>query len=224
MAEAYVEIVLTKAGEDIMARVIAGLKINFKRIAIGDGFDYDTENFKYKTSLVNEVASIPELMMHVTSDNLVKISGKLTKSDLQRSFYNREMGLYIVDPDNEDNEILYAYANKNDIADYLTPDIANYGVEKEFEINVMVGRSANVNIYISSTRLTTEVTFNQSEWELNSDTGFYELTLGAVNEVLKIYRTTLDSRKSVPLVSVDVEEHISKLISLNPFTGSAITL
>ena len=224
MAEAYVEIVLTKAGEDIMARVIAGLKINFKRIAIGDGFDYATENIKYKTSLVHEVASIPELMMHVTSDNLVKISGKLTKSDLQRSFYNREMGLYIVDPDNEDNEILYAYANKNDIADYLTPDVANYGVEKEFEIDVVVGRSANVNIYISSTRLTTEVTFNQSEWELNSDTGFYELTLGAVNEVLKIYRTTLDSRKSVPLVSVDVEEHISKLISLNPFTGSAITL
>lgn len=207
-----------------MARVIAGLKINFKRIAIGDGFDYDVENFKYRTGLVNEVASIPELTMHVTSDNLVKISGKLTKSDLQRSFYNREMGLYIVDPDNDDNEILYAYANKNDIADYLTPDIANYGVEKEFEIDVAVGRSANVNIYISSTRLTTEVTFNQSEWELNPDTDFYELTLGAVNEVLKIYRTTTGGRRSVSLVSVDVEEHISKLISLNPFTGSAITL
>ena len=224
MADTYMKYTLTTAGEDIMARVVAGLQIQFKRIAIGDGFDYDTENFKNRTSLVNEVASINELTMVVSSDNLVKITGKLTQSDIQRSFYNRELGIYIVDPDDENGEILYAYGNKNDYAEYLTPDVSNYGIEKEFEVYVKVGKSANVNIYITSNRLTTEVIFEENDWELNDDTGYYEVILGMVNEVLKIYRTTDTGRVSTNLVGINVTDNVSKLVSMAPFTGSAITI
>lgn len=224
MAESYVEYTLTSAGEDIMARVIAGLEIQFKRIALGDGFDYDTENFKSKTELVSEVMSITGLTMIVTTDNLVKITGSFAQSDLQRSFYNREIGLFIVDPDDSTKEILYAYGNKNDIAEYITPDISNYGVKKEYELFVKVGKSANVNIYITSNQLTTEVTFQENEWELNTDTGFYELVLGVVNEVLTIYRKTASGRLTTNLVTTDVTNHVSKLISLSPFTGSVITI
>lgn len=49
MAEEYIAYTLTSAGRDIITRIIAGLNVTFKRIALGDGFDYNTEGFSQRT-------------------------------------------------------------------------------------------------------------------------------------------------------------------------------
>ena len=206
MATGYIGFTLTQAGEDIMARIIAGLKVSFKRIAIGDGYDYDVENFKNRTELVNEVMSLNNLTMQVTAENEVLITGRFTKTDIEQSFWYREVGLYIVDPDDESKEILYAYGNRNDEAEYITPDVANYGVLKELNFYTAVGKSANVTIYISST-------------------GLYHLTLGAVNEVIKVYKVIgEDVRLDVPCADSYKDGNITTLRALNPFDGVAITI
>ena len=114
MAEEYIAYTLTSAGRDIITRIIAGLNVTFKRIALGDGFDYNTEGFSQRTTLVNEVKSLTNLTMKITSTNVIELLAKFSKGDLTDSFYFREIGVYIVDPDDESQEILYAYGNKND--------------------------------------------------------------------------------------------------------------
>ncbi|MDY6358240.1 MAG: hypothetical protein SPL76_01850 [Cyanobacteriota bacterium] len=224
MATGYIGFTLTQAGEDIMARIIAGLEISFKRIAIGDGYDYDVENFKNRTELVNEVMSLNNLTMQVTAENEVLITGRFTKSDIEQSFWYREVGLYIVDPDDETKEILYAYGNRNDEAEYITPDISNYGVLKELNFYVSVGKSANVTIYISSDQVTTEVNFAQSDWTLSQTTGLYHLILGAVNKVIKVCKVDSGKKIDVPGVDIIEESNITTLRALTPFTGLAVTI
>ena len=225
MATGYIGFTLTQAGEDIMARIIAGLEISFKRIAIGDGYDYDVENFKNRTELVNEVMSLNNLTMQVTAENEVLITGRFTKSDIEQSFWYREVGLYIVDPDDETKEILYAYGNRNDEAEYITPDVANYGVLKELNFYVAVGQSANVTIYISSGQVTTKVEFEEGDWVYISSTGLYHLTLGAVNEVIKVYKVVgEDVSLDVPCADSYKDGNITTLRALNPFDGVAITI
>ena len=55
MAEQYAAYVVTNAGQDIIARIIAGESVTFSKIVIGDGYDFNTENFATKTKLVNEI-------------------------------------------------------------------------------------------------------------------------------------------------------------------------
>lgn len=225
MAESYVKFTLTQAGEDIMTRIIGGETITFKRVAIGDGFDYDTENFGTRTSLVNEVLSLTNLTMTITTANQVKIVASFGSSDLQQSFWYREYGLYIVDPDDQTSEILYAYGNRNDEAEYITPDASNYGVLKELDAYVKVGNSANVNIYVTDNTVTTEIAFVQNDWTLDSGSGLYTLTLGAVNKVLKVCKTTQNGYIDTPGVDIlENNSQITTLRSITAFTGCAIAI
>lgn len=225
MAEAYVKFTLTEQGEAIMARVIAGLEITFKRIAIGDGYDYDTENFKSRTELVNEVKSLDNLTMQIVGDNQVELSAKFGKTDITSSFWYREIGIYIIDPDNSEEEILYGYGNMNNEAQYITPDIANYGVLKNIKAYVKVGNSANVNIYITTSQTTTEISFAQSDWTLDSGSGLYTLPLGAVREVIKVFKTTENGRIDTALVDIiHSTSGITTLRSLIGFDGSVISI
>ncbi len=225
MAEAYVNFTLTAQGEAIMARVIAGLDITFKRIAIGDGYDYDTENFKNKTELVNEVKSLDNLTMQIVGDNQVELAAKFGKTDITSSFWFRELGIYIIDPDNPEGEILYGYGNMNDKCQYITPDIANYGVLKNIKAYVKVGNSANVNIYITTSQTATEITFKQADWVLDNVSGLYSLPLGAVQEVIKVFKTTEIGRIDTALVDIiHSASGITTLRSLIGFDGCAIAI
>lgn len=220
----YIKFALTQAGEDIMARVIAGLEITFKRVAIGDGYDYDLDNFKNKTELVNEIMSLTNLTMQVTAANEVLIKARFSNSDIQASFWNREVGLFIIDPDDETKEILYGYGNLNDQAQYITPDVSNYGVLKEYDLYIKVGKSANVNVYISGSSVTTEIPFEASDWTQNQATGLYDLTLGAVHEVMKVYKVTNGVRLDVPCADIRKEGNNSTIRALSSFDGVAITI
>lgn len=149
MAEQYASYVVTNAGRDIIARITAGLTVNFSRIVIGSGSDYDTENFVNKTELINEVKSLGISSIQITDSNIVELAAEFAKSDIEDSFWFREIGIYVIDPNDETKEILFAYGNRNDAAEYITPHIQNYAVLKKIKCLVSVGTAANVNIQIS---------------------------------------------------------------------------
>ena len=48
MADEYINYTLTTAGRALIARIIGGLEMTFKRISIGDGFDYNVGSFEQK--------------------------------------------------------------------------------------------------------------------------------------------------------------------------------
>lgn len=225
MAEEYIAYTLTSAGRDIITRIIAGLNVTFKRIALGDGFDYNTEGFSQRTTLVNEVKSLTNLTMKITSTNVIELLAKFSKGDLTDSFYFREIGVYIVDPDDESQEILYAYGNKNDKGEYLTPHVDNYAIQKELPCLLSCGVASNVHINVSDNQLTTTIDFKESDWVLDEKTEIYSLNLGEINESLRIFKTTTGGKAQTSLVEINRDStNLTTLKSLAAFDGCVVCI
>ena len=225
MAEEYIAYTLTNAGRDIITRIIAGLNVTFKRIALGDGFDYNTEGFSQRTTLVNEVKSLTNLTIKITSTNVIELLAKFSKGDLTDSFYFREIGVYIVDPDDESQEILYAYGNKNDKGEYLTPHVDNYAIQKELPCLLSCGVASNVHINVSDNQLTTTIDFKESDWVLDEKTEIYSLNLGEINESLRIFKTTTGGKVQTALVEINRNStNLTTLKSLAAFDGCVVCI
>lgn len=225
MAEEYIAYTLTSAGRDIITRIIVGLNVTFKRIALGDGFDYNTEGFSQRTTLVNEVKSLTNLTMKITSTNVIELLAKFSKGDLTDSFYFREIGVYIVDPDDESQEILYAYGNKNDKGEYLTPHVDNYAIQKELPCLLSCGVASNVHINVSDNQLTTTIDFKESDWVLDKKTEIYSLNLGEINESLRIFKTTTGGKVQTSLVEINRDStNLTTLKSLAAFDGCVVCI
>ena len=225
MAEEYIAYTLTNAGRDIITRIIAGLNVTFKRIALGDGFDYNTEGFSQRTTLVNEVKSLTNLTMKITSTNVIELLAKFSKGDLTDSFYFREIGVYIVDPDDESQEILYAYGNKNDKGEYLTPHVDNYAIQKELPCLLSCGVASNVHVNVSDNQLTTTIDFKESDWVLDEKTEIYSLNLGEINESLRIFKTTTGGKVQTSLVEINRDStNLTTLKSLAAFDGCVVCI
>lgn len=202
MAIEHVSYDITNKGKEIIARVVGGLQITFKRIAIGDGIDYEIGKFVNKTALVNEVISINELSMNVTSTALVELSGKFAEADVKNPFWYREVGIYIVDPDDETKEILFAYGNRNDAAEYIVPHIQNYSVLKEIKCVTSVGTSANVHVLISATEAG-KVDFKASEWTFDEENNIYTLFIGFMTkEGIRVIKTTDSGTTDAAVVEI----------------------
>ena len=225
MAEQYASFVVTSEGRDIIARIITGLNITFSRIVIGDSYDYDTENFVNKTSVNNEVKSLPIKTMQITSSNVVELTAEFGKSDIEDAFWYREIGIYILDPDDETKEILFAYGNRNDTAEYITPHIQNYAVLKNIKCLVSVGASANVNILISTTESANTINFAAVDWVFNETAGFYNLELGNILESIKVFKTTETGNVETGIVSITRDLSNNTILkSLTVFDGCVVCI
>ena len=225
MTEQYASFVVTNAGRDIIARIIAGLNITFSRIVIGDGYDYEAGNFETKTELVNEVKSLNIATMQITSSNVVELTAEFGKSDIEDAFWYREIGIYIIDPDDESKEILFAYGNRNDAAEYITPHIQNYAVLKNIKCLVSVGASTNVNILISTSEAAKTIDFMAADWVLDEISGFYKLELGNVLESLKVFKTTDIEKIETSIVDITRDAANNTLLkALTAFDGCVVCI
>ena len=220
MAEDYVSYVLTDVGRDIMARVIAGENIMFKRLAIGDGYEYNMDNYLTKTALVHEVLSVPIDTMTIENDDIVSLLGKFSTSELDFSFWYREIGVFVVDPEDETKEILYAFGNRNDYAEYITPHVGNYQILKEIECKVSVGASSNVRIYINNREALNLFEFSVDEWVWNEALGLYVLNTSQMGVGLNVFKKTDLGNVIVEFVDIVINaQGILTLHSLDMFDG-----
>lgn len=143
-----IDFILTNAAQELISKVLSGKTLNFTRMAIGDGFSYDTTAAKNYTALVNEVLSIDITKKETLSASNVKITSAFKNTDAQKEFYYREVGLYAQDPDTG-LEILYAYGNRNDAAEFITPSGSNV-VTKQLAFIISVGDSAKVTFNVNA--------------------------------------------------------------------------
>ena len=223
MVEEYIDYVLTNAGREIMARIIAGETITFKRFAVGDGFEYNTDNYKTKTALVNEVLSVEILSTTVKKADMVSVYGEFSTSQLKDSFWYRELGIFIYDPDDETKEILYAYGNRNDTAEYLTPHVANHQILKEIECEISVGASANVRIFINNLNALNTLDFTAADWVYNTALEVYTLNTGQSGTGVNIFKKTENGRVTTEFVDIVINsENVITLQALTAFDGYLI--
>ena len=225
MTEQYASFVVTNVGRDIIARIIAGLNVTFSRIVIGDSYNYDTESFVGMTELINEVKSLSIKAMKITSSNVVELTAEFGNNDIEDSFWYREIGIYIIDPDDETKEILFAYGNRNDAAEYITPHIQNYAVLKNIKCLVSVGSSTNVNILISTSESTNVIDFIGADWVLDEITGIYRLELGNILESLKVFKKTDTGKIETSIVDITRDTlNNTTLKSLTAFDGCVVCI
>ena len=225
MAEQYASFVVTNAGRDIIARIIAGLNVTFSRIVIGDRYDYDIDNFVNKTALNNEVKSLSISTMEITKTNVVELTAEFGKSDIEDAFWYREIGIYIIDPDDESKEILFAYGNRNDAAEYITPHIQNYAILKTIKCEVSVGASSNVNILVSTSQSANIIDFQITDWVFDETNNVYNLEVGSVQESLRVFKTTETGKVETGIVSIVRDSgNNTTLKSLAAFDGCVVSV
>lgn len=224
MAENYVGYVLTDSGREIMSRILAGTIVTFKRFAIGDGHEYNIDNYITKTALVNEVLSVDIESISIENSDIVNLLGKFSTSELENSFWYREIGIYVIDPDDDTKEILFAYGNRNDNAEYITPHVDNHQILKEIECKVSVGESANVRIYINNKEGALNLyDFTSDEWVYNEALELYVLDTNQKGTGLNVFKKTDAGNIIVEFVDIVINsQDILTLHSLDVFNGYLI--
>lgn len=110
--------IFTTRGKQIELQGIEGKQIIFSKIKLGDG-RITTQSPSQLTDLINVIAEAP-----ITSlkryDAYAAIRSVFQNTDVQEAFWWREVGLFAIDPATKE-EVLYAYQNAYDTAEYITP-------------------------------------------------------------------------------------------------------
>lgn len=141
---------ITDDGKEMLAQMLAGkITITFTKIQMGDGTLAIGQSRRTMTHLVNLIKELEVYRVKVTEENVVSIMGIFDNSDMTSGFWFREKGVFASDGI---NEVLFAYANAGDSAEYINPPtvesvekqiISLYtnlqSTEKEVNINVVSG-------------------------------------------------------------------------------------
>lgn len=128
---------LTSAGMELLAKSQLGKKINFSRVGIGSGDIEQVINYLTFTSLINEKLSLNIDGIDFIGENQARIKTYLSNAEITEGFYFTEIGVFATNPDNEE-EILYAYANCGNTGDYIPANTDTEIVEKIINIIVTI--------------------------------------------------------------------------------------
>ena len=135
--------ILTEKGRELLAKGLAGETITFTKMAIGDGTSLTSE--RERTTLVNQITTLPILNINVKRNGTCEINALLTNKSVTTGFYIKELGIFAHGNDNI--EILYAY-NTSTSPDFVPPFSANNVVEIEYVDTIIVDQVANITAVI----------------------------------------------------------------------------
>lgn len=128
----------------VMAREIA---LKFTRVAAGDGYLAEDADPYKMTALVNHVKDLP-ISSSEDGGGVAVIRCYQTSAGLAEPYDSREIGLFALDPD--DGEILYAYHNAGDRADFIPSEKSPVVVDWILALVTLVKRAATIEVNIDS--------------------------------------------------------------------------
>lgn len=161
---------ITTQGAILAAKTLQSKTLSFSKFVIGSGeiADGSVDTIKALTGLVN-----PELNFDITkisreTDTQVTVRGLFKNTDAENSFYLRELGLFAIDPDTQE-EILFAYINYGTEAEYINNSITEKK-EHYYDMIITVDNANNVTITVDpSTVYVNEQELNEKADELKTD-------------------------------------------------------
>lgn len=140
---------MTVAGLLVLAKGVAGQKINFTRIVMGDGYLEEGQQPRTLEGVISPRAVVEISKLTINGDGTVAVGGIFTNQEETNGFFYRELGLYAEDPDPEIGEVLYCYGNAGDLAEWIAPTGGSTVLEKTIDIITAIGTAANVTAYIN---------------------------------------------------------------------------
>jgi len=117
MAEFTGDIVITKKGLSALSSAQLNIPIRFTRFGAGDG-ELNGKDARDLTALISEKLAYSITSAVKTNDTEIRVRGIMKNEEIRNGFFVREIGLYAENPENPDEEFLYAVMFA-DIPDYL---------------------------------------------------------------------------------------------------------
>ena len=142
----YDGMVLTNDGINLLAKCQLGQKIEFTKVLIGDGRVPDGKVFQDMTELVNTKLALGIQNVDFVEDGRVDVTAIINNNGLETGFFVREIGLFAKPVDGA--EILYAYTNAGDYADYL-PNAKVNEVTDQIVVQSIITNKENVVINLN---------------------------------------------------------------------------
>ena len=142
----YDGMVLTNDGINLLAKCQLGQKIEFTKVLIGDGRVPDGKVFQDMTELVNTKLALGIQNVDFVEDGRVDVTAIIDNSGLEVGFFVREIGLFAKPVDGA--EVLYAYTNAGDYADYL-PNAKVNEVTDQIVVQSIITNKENVVINLN---------------------------------------------------------------------------
>lgn len=140
---------LTVQGMVAIAALVAGGTLEFTRIAVGDGELKAGQVPGTMTKLNNPLFDVTINKVYSDSVSQATIQGVFSNSQVATGFYYRELGLFAKDPATG-SEILYAYGNAGEDAEWIASAGESSIIEKEIHIVVLIGNATNVTATLNS--------------------------------------------------------------------------
>ncbi|OLS34228.1 hypothetical protein BTR22_19260 [Alkalihalophilus pseudofirmus] len=135
----------TRRGRNLQAKAQTGVKLQYTRIALGDGHLGSTP-IADLNALRNQKKSLDIQKLNVLTGGRALVGSTLSNQDMQEGFYFREIGIFAQDPDV--GEVLYCYGNAGELAEYIPPAGGADVIEKSINIQTTIGNAQNVTAII----------------------------------------------------------------------------
>jgi hypothetical protein len=146
---AFDGIQITNRGRNLLAKAEAGqTKITYTKFSAGDGKLAGQMPIALK-ALINEKISFPVSRLKIQNENVVVPGFEFSNQGVASGFFFREVGLWATDPDL--GEILYAYANSGEGAEYIDAQNTSAVLKKLFNFELTVSNTAQVTVVVDDT-------------------------------------------------------------------------
>lgn len=144
---------ITTKGAILAAKTLQSKTLKFSKFIIGNGEleDASVEKIKALDNLINPVLNMDITNIVKKEETQVTVSGLFKNTDINESIYLREIGLYAIDLETEE-EILFAYINYGDKAEYINNSISEKK-ELYYDMVITVDNADNIVIEIDPTTI-----------------------------------------------------------------------
>lgn len=144
---------LTNSGWDALSEALAGQRLKFTRMVVGDGemeAGETVEELASRTSLIHYVMDVPITDWRAMGQGKMFITGTLRSNIVATGFRMREIGLYVtltpLDTEVEGPELLYSINNSGDEYDYVPGRDEGSVVIQAIEVQVLISKAERVEV------------------------------------------------------------------------------
>lgn len=191
---AFGGLILTNRGRMLQSKAQTGVKLEYTRIAIGDG-QLGSTPILGLNNLRHEIMSLPITKLVVQSGGKAVVGTIWSNKDLEEGFYFREIGVFATDPDV--GEILYCYANAGNLAEYVPPGGGSDLIERNLDIVTLVGNATNVTAIIDTSLV------YATKPELDAVTEIL------TQEIDEIQNNLVATHQQIGIVNDKIDEHLA---------------
>lgn len=139
MRDNYLTPSLTNEGISMLIRSMNGEKIKFTKLSFGDGTPNNVTNIKNLSTTKLKIG----ISDFEKKDDYIILTGYCNSSQIEESFYAKELGVYA--EDENQNEKLYAYRYTDSEVDFFPALSTGRSIEMTFSVIVQIGNAENVS-------------------------------------------------------------------------------